>query len=162
MTKKLEEEFNLPPLEEALAKENPEEVPSIEETKQEIVAMEDALSVSEKINMAFKEVKGLEEHEVEMNDIAKEALSSYKQLMSLGMNVGDMAAGKVFAEASNMLKIALDASDGKAKAKLQQIDLMIKKARLDNTSGKSGDKTADGDILYDRNELLKIINKNDK
>ena len=60
MTKKLEEEFNLPPLEEALAKENPEEVPSIEETKQEIVAMEDALSVSEKINMAFKEVKGLE------------------------------------------------------------------------------------------------------
>ena len=50
----------------------------------------------------------------------------------------------------------------KAKAKLQQIDLMIKKARLDNTSGKSGDKTADGDILYDRNELLKIINKNDK
>ena len=68
MTKKLEEEFNLPPLEEALAKENPEEVPSIEETKQEIVAMEDALSVSEKINMAFKEVKGLEEHEHEFGE----------------------------------------------------------------------------------------------
>ena len=161
MTKKLEEEFNLPPLEEALAKENPEEVPSIEETKQEIVAMEDALSVSEKINMAFKEVKGLEEHEHEMNDIAKEALSSYKQLMSLGMNVSDMAAGKVFAEARNMLKIALDASDGKAKAKLQQIDLMIKKARLDNNTGKN-ETTADGELLYDRNELLKIINKNDK
>jgi len=162
MTKKLEEEFNLPPLDEALAKENPEEVPSIEETKQEIVAMEDALSVSEKINMAFKDVKGLEEHEHEMNDIAKEALSSYKQLMSLGMNVSDMAAGKVFAEASNMLKIALDASDTKTKAKLQQIDLMIKKARLDSNTGKGGDINADGNILYDRNELLKIINKNDK
>ena len=31
MTKKLEEEFNLPPLEEALAKENPEENEAIEE-----------------------------------------------------------------------------------------------------------------------------------
>ena len=52
-----------------------------------------------------------------MNDIAKEALNSYKQLMDLGMNVSDMAAGKVFAEASNMLKIALDASDAKNKSK---------------------------------------------
>ena len=118
--------------------------------------------VSEKIDMAFKEVKGLEDHEVEMNDIAKEAIDSYKQLMSLGMNVSDMAAGKVFAEASNMLKIALDASDSKTKAKLQQVDLMIKKARLDNNTGRSGDTTADGSIVYDRNELLKIMNKNDK
>ena len=80
--------------------------------------------------MAFKEVKGLEEHEHEMNDIAQEALSSYKQLMSLGMNVSDMAAGKVFAEASNMLKIVLDARDGKAKAQLQQIDPMIQKSKI--------------------------------
>ena len=164
MTKKLEEEFNLPPIEEALAKEDQEyeDTPTLEETKAEIVHIEDQLSVSEKINMAFKEVKGLEDHESEMNDIAKEAIDSYKQLMSLGMNVSDMAAGKVFAEASNMLKIALDASDSKTKAKLQQVDLMIKKARLDNNSGRSGETTADGSIVYDRNELLKIMNKNDK
>lgn len=164
MTKKLEEEFNLPPIEEALAKEEQEkeDTPTLEETKAEIVHIEDQLSVSEKINMAFKEVKGLEDHESEMNDIAKEAIDSYKQLMSLGMNVSDMAAGKVFAEASNMLKIALDASDSKTKAKLQQVDLMIKKARLDNNSGRSGETTADGSIVYDRNELLKIMNKNDK
>ena len=159
MTKKLEEEFNLPPIEEVTEKES---LPTVEESKETIEEVQGAISVSEKINLAFKEIKGLEEHEVEMNDIAKKAIESYEQLMNLGMNVSDMAAGKVFAEASNMLKIALDASDGKAKAKLQQIDLMIKKARLDNTSGKSGEKTADGDILYDRNELLKIINKNDK
>ena len=164
MTKKLEEEFNLPPIEEALAKEEQEkeDTPTLEETKAEIVHIQDQLSVSEKINMAFKEVKGLEDHESEMNDIAKEAIDSYKQLMSLGMNVSDMAAGKVFAEASNMLKIALDASESKTKAKLQQVDLMIKKARLDNNSGRSGETTADGSIVYDRNELLKIMNKNDK
>ncbi len=162
MTKKLEEEFNLPPLQDALDKEKEEQTPTIEETQNEIVEIEDALSVSEKINMAFKDVQGLEEHELEMNDIAKEALKSYKSLMSLGMNVSDMAAGKVFAEASTMLRIALDASDTKTKAKLQQIDLMIKKARLDSNTGNGKNNDAAGNILYDRNELLKIINKNDK
>ena len=162
MTKKLEEEFNLPPLDEITdvvpAKEDTEEV--IEETKT-------ALSVSEKINLAFKEIKGLEDHEVEMNDIAKKAIDSYEQLMNLGMNVSDMAAGKVFAEASNMLKIALDASDAKTKAKLQQIDLMLKKARIDKFSDKgSGDTESVTATVFDRNDLLRIIKdenvKNDK
>ena len=131
MTKKLEEEFNLPPIEEAT-----EQVPSVQESQEEIEEVQDALTVSEKINAAFKEIRGLEDHEVEMNDIAKKAINSYEQLMNLGMNVSDMAAGKVFAEASNMLKIALDASDAKTKAKLQQIDLMLKKARIDKFSDK--------------------------
>jgi len=153
MTKKLEEEFNLPAMEEvtdiAPPKEDTEEV--IEDTK-------NALSVSEKINLAFKEIKGLEDHEVEMNDIAKKAIDSYEQLMNLGMNVSDMAAGKVFAEASNMLKIALDASDAKTKAKLQQIDLMLKKARIDKFSDKgSGDAQSVEATVFDRNELLKLI-----
>ena len=125
MTKKLEEEFNLPPIDEVT-----DIAPTKEETEEIIEETQNALSVSEKINAAFKEIRGLEDHEVEMNDIAKKAINSYEQLMSLGMNVSDMAAGKVFAEASNMLKIALDASDAKTKAKLQQIDLMLKKNKL--------------------------------
>ena len=155
MTKKLEEEFNLPPIEEAIKSETP----TIKETKNEIVKVADALSVSEKINMAFREVKGLEDHESELNDIASKAIESYESLMNLGMNVSDMAAGKVFAEASNMLKIALEASDSKTKAKLQQIDLMIKKARLDNQLGEGSNRNDSGQKLFDRNELLKIINK---
>lgn len=155
MTKKLEEEFNLPPIEEAIKSETP----TIKETKNEIVKVADALSVSEKINMAFREVKGLEDHESELNDIASKAIESYESLMNLGMNVSDMAAGKVFAEASNMLKIALEASDSKTKAKLQQIDLMIKKARLDNQLGEGSNRNDAGQKLFDRNELLKIINK---
>ena len=152
MTKKLEEEFNLPPIEEVS-----EQVPSVQESKQEIEEVQDALTVSEKINAAFKEIKGLEDHEIEMNDIAKEAINSYKQLMDLGMNVSDMAAGKVFAEASNMLKIALDASDAKTKAKLQQIDLMLKKARIDKFSDKGNNEEAVQATVFDRNDLLKII-----
>lgn len=154
MTKKLEEEFNLPPMEEVT---ETDVVPTVEETKEVIEEVQGAISVSEKINLAFKEIKGLEDHEVEMNDIAKKAINSYEQLMSLGMNVSDMAAGKVFAEASNMLKIALDASDAKTKAKLQQIDLMLKKARIDKFDNKSGETEAVQATVFDRNDLLKII-----
>lgn len=152
MTKKLEEEFNLPPIEEVT-----EIVPTVEESKEAIEEVQDALTVSEKINLAFKEIKGLEDHEVEMNDIAKKAINSYQQLMDLGMNVSDMAAGKVFAEASNMLKIALDASDAKTKAKLQQIDLMLKKARIDKFSDKGANEETVQATVFDRNDLLKII-----
>ena len=152
MTKKLEEEFNLPPIEEVT-----ENLPTVEESKEVIEEVQDALSVSEKINAAFKEIRGLEEHEVEMNDIAKKAINSYEQLMNLGMNVSDMAAGKVFAEASNMLKIALDASDAKTKSKLQQIDLMLKKARIDKFSDKGTNEETVQATVFDRNDLLKII-----
>jgi len=160
MTKKLEEEFNLPPLEEVLGKDEEEVVPTIEESKNQIVEVQEAMSISDKINTAFKEIKGLETHETEMDDIGKKAIDSYEQLMNLGMNVSDMAAGKVFAEASNMLKIALEASDAKTKAKLQQVDLMIKKARLDKQTGNS-EETVTANV-FDRNELLKIINQSDK
>ena len=156
MTKKLEEEFNLPPMEDVLDTEQ-EVVPTVQETQEVIEEVQGALSVSEKINLAFKEVKGLESHEVEMNDIAKKAIDSYEQLMSLGMNVSDMAAGKVFAEASNMLKIALDASDAKTKAKLQQIDLMLKKARIDKFSDKGANEESVQATVFDRNDLLRII-----
>ena len=115
------------------------------------------LKFSSVVPLAFKEIKGLEEHEVEMNDIAKKAIESYEQLMNLGMNVSDMAAGKVFAEASNMLKIALDASDAKTKAKLQQIDLMLKKARIDKFDNKGSESESVQATVFDRNDLLKII-----
>ena len=117
MTKKLEEEFNLPPMNEE--SEIEEVTPTVEASKTQIEEYKEALSVSEKVNLAFNEVKGLEVHDTEMTDIAKEAMDSYRSLMDLGMNVSDMAAGKVFAEASNMLKIALDASDAKTKANLR-------------------------------------------
>ena len=155
MTKKLEEEFNLPPMDEALEAEN---VPTIAETKQEIEVVSNGLTIAEKISDAFKEIRGLGDHETEMDDISSKALDSYAQLMSLGMNVSDMAAGKIFAEASNMLKIALEAKDTKTKAKLQQLDLMIKKARLDKTKNQNeGYDDSGPTAVYDRNELLRIM-----
>ena len=150
MTRKLEEEFNLPHMDEQA------EPVTKEEAQMQIQTVEDALSVSEKINMALAEVRGMEAHDSEMDEIAQQAVESYEQLMSLGMNMTDMAAGPVFNNAANMLKIALEAKDSKTTRKLKQIDLMLKKARLDQQSGKvedSGNITA-----LDRNELLKMLN----
>ena len=164
MTKKLEEEFNLPPIEDVLpeAQENSNDeafnaVATIDE-------VQEAITISEKIDNALAEVRGMEVHDSEMDAIAVEAMQSYQQLMSLGMNMTDMAAGQVFNNAANMLKIALEAKDSKVQRKLKQIDLMLKKARVDQTAKKIGDSDAEeiSSNTFDRNELLKMLGKSDK
>ena len=164
MTKKLEEEFGLPPLEDVL--------PEVQENANEeafnaVATMDEvheAISISEKIDNALAEVRGMEVHDSEMDAIAVEAMLSYQQLMSLGMNMTDMAAGQVFNNAANMLKIALEAKDSKVSRKLKQVDLMLKKARVDQTAKKLGDSDAEeiNSNTVDRNELLKMLGKSDK
>ena len=164
MTKKLEEEFNLPSIDEATAQENTEATQKFDVAEVTAVDIEDvktALSNAEKIDHALQNLKGLEEHDNEMDDIAQQAVDSYQQLMNLGMNVGDREAGSIFDSAAKMLKTALEAKDSKIDSKLKQIDLMIKKGRLDNNA-KESSGTASGGQAVDRNELLKIINSDKK
>jgi hypothetical protein len=159
MTKRLEEEFNLPPMDDALQAESVSKETALTTAQ----TLEDAITISEKINNALAEVRGMEGHDGEMDEIAKEAIDSYQQLMSLGMNMTDMAAGPVFANAANMLKIALEARDSKVTRKLKQIDLMLKKAKLDQQTDKSEPAAEElSATVFDRNELLKLINQKDK
>jgi len=155
MTKRLEEEFNLPSMD--------DDLPQRDEIKLEehlpITTLEDALSVSEKINSALAEVRGMEAHDSEMDDIASQAVESYEQLMGLGMNMTDMAAGPVFSNAAAMLKIALEAKDSKTTRKLKQIDLMLKKANLDAKLAKEDSSVETTATMLDRNELLKMLGK---
>jgi hypothetical protein len=168
MTKRLEEEFNLPPLSQALGNQDSKDqhVPDIAETQTEIQLVHDAISISEKVNSALSQIKGLEQHESEMDEVANMAIESYEKLMDLGMNVSDMAAGKVFSEASNMLKIALEAKDAKTKRKLDQIELMLKKIRVDKlrNHGVELDDNVTSTQTFDRNDLLKLMKeaRNDK
>jgi hypothetical protein len=157
MTKKLEEEFNLPPLEEVQEQDPipPQEIESVD-----VADIQQALSIAEKIDNALQNVKGLDQHDFEMDDIAQQAVDSYQQLMNLGMNVSDRDAGSIFDSAAKMLKTALEAKDSKINTKLKQIDMMIKKARLDSNSGDYEGSGSSGTVL-DRNELLKIINQKD-
>jgi hypothetical protein len=155
MTKRLEEEFNLPPIDES-------DIPSSDDIQHDIVEVEDAISISEKINSALSQVRGMEAHDGEMDEIAREAMESYQALMSLGMNMTDMAAGPVLNNAATMLKIALEAKDSKVTRKLKQIDLMLKKANLDqrDTSRKPEAEDIPAQAL-DRNDLLKMLSKKD-
>ena len=162
MTKKLEEEFNLPSMEEALASDEVEKFTEAPKTEiVEIAEVEKALSNAEKIDHALRNVEGLEDHNIDMDSIATQAVDSYQQLMNLGMNVSDRDAGGIFDSASKMLKTALDAKDSKINSKLKQIDMMIKKARLDNNAGSYTGGESSKEQTFDRNELLKIINNKD-
>jgi hypothetical protein len=163
MTRKLEEEFNLPHMDEM----DNDNIPATTEDSLPLQSVEEALSISEKINGALQQVRGMEAHDSEMDTSAKQAIESYEQLMSLGMNMTDMAAGPVFNNAANMLKIALEAKDSKVTRKLKQVDLMLKKANLDQRAAAKGEDS--GGIptqanVFDRNELLKILGegKSDK
>jgi fructose-1,6-bisphosphatase/inositol monophosphatase family enzyme len=163
MTKKLEEEFNLPPMDDVPEhSESPADFDeNLSEDNSDLTTIEEALTISEKINGALAEVRGMESHDSEMDEIASQAVDSYEQLMSLGMNMTDMAAGQVFNNAANMLKIALEAKDSKVTRKLKQIDLMMKKARLDQQAEKNNPDSAQEvqATTMDRNELLKMISE---
>lgn len=175
MTKKLAELFNLDADEQANVDVDSEEVSEekqeestdiIETTESEMAQISDAIEISEKINNALQAVENIDTHDSEMDEIAKEAMKSYKDLMDLGMNVADMAAGQVLTNASQMLKIALEAKDAKVSRKLKQVDLMLKKARIDQLERKQSpaddDSNVDAGKPLDRNELLKLMIDNSK
>ena len=160
MTKRLEEEFNLPPIEEVTEKAEvvEQEVVELPATKQEV---DDALDIAERINEALPQVKGLTNADVELDDIASKALESYEELMRLGMNVQDVHAGRIFDNAANMLKVALDSKSAKIDKKLKMVDLQLKRQKLDQDLDPDQANNPNQQI-FNRNDLLKFINKDDK
>ena len=169
MTKKLEELFNIPSMDDEPDTElvEPDFDDDIEEvvevdTETEIMEISEAMELATRINTALAEVRGMEEHDGEMDEIAQKALDNFDQLMSLGMNLTDMAAGPVFSSATQMLKVALEARDSKVSRKLKQVDMMIKKANLDHRKDTaSGGTQQVQPNVYDRNELLKMLGGDD-
>lgn len=153
MTKKLEELFNLASSE----KEEPEfELPP--ETKE---VTEQALDSLDKIEKALPQVRGLESADVEMDQLADLAQSSYKDLMDLGMQVDSRFSSEIFSVAGAMLGHAITAKTAKVTKKLKMIELQLKKATLDQKNA-SKDKEIENTPLgegksLDRNELLKAL-----
>lgn len=158
MTKKMEDFFNLPPTEKPAEEE---ELPTKSREQLMIDAKEiySSLSTAEKIDYALPTVIGLDAHDTDMDDIARKAVNTFNDLISLGGNVPDMHAGKIYEVAGQMLKTALDAKNAKADKKLKMIELQLKKVRseqIDLEQG-NGDKRQLGGGEFDRNELLKYI-----
>jgi len=158
MTKKMEEFFNLP------SSDEPEETTAPPAKTKEQLMIEareiySSLTTAEKVDYALPTVVGLDTHDSEMDDIANKAVKTFEDLLSLGGNVPDMHAGKIYEVAGQMLKTALEAKNAKAEKKLRMIELQLKKVRaeqIDLDQGNGERKGATGGE-FDRNELLKYI-----
>lgn len=165
MTRKLEQEFNLPSMDELKELSQQEvvavgiEPAPITNTSTEVVTT--ALTNAEKIDSALPKVDGVNKHDGDMENIAEKAMDSYEELMSLGMNVQDAHAGRIFETAGKMLQIAMDSKNAKVDKKLRMIDLQLKKLRIDAMEG-TNTGSNDNSAIMDRNQLLSFLNKKDK
>ena len=160
MTKKLEELLNLPESKEILKEKNStKHIDDQKETMRDIAEFD-------KISAALPQVKGLGEMaDKELEDIAQRALSSYEDLMDLGMNVESRYSGRVFEVAGGMLKTSLDAKVAKMDKKLKMIELQLKKEKIDKDSSKNDEGSifaGEGHVVTDRNSLLEKLKNMDK
>lgn len=178
MTKKIEDELNLPRLKDALQKLNEQDEDSEPHMEQEQGAdIEDpnaaesyqqAVQKTKKLENDLIDYESIERHDQEMDEVSDEAMSSYKDLMDLGMNIEAKHSGQIFEPAVQMLKIALDARNSKSEKKLRLMRLQLEQARLQRDLNKDNDNNpADGGegedaITTDRNSLLNMLEQMQK
>ena len=159
MNKKLTELFEL---EEDNSSINEE---LIQHAEMDIITTETYDTLS-KIENALPQVRGLEASDTEMDELAKTATDSYKDLMDLGMQVDSRFAAEIFNSASSMLGHAITAKTAKINKKLKMLDLQLKKAQLDHKIASKTEEIESTPLgegsLVDRNELLKSILANNK
>jgi hypothetical protein len=159
MTRKLQELFEM-------AQDSSDEM-GVELPENTLEITEQTLNNIEKINNALPQVRGLEAADIEIDDLANLATSSYKDLMDLGMQVDSRYSSEIFSVASNMLGHAITAKTAKMTKKLKMIELQLKQAQLEDKLSKK-EKELDATPVglgqaLDRNELLKmLLAKNEK
>ena len=161
MTQKLQELFDLPPLE------------SVTETSTENIQEQETLlatitDINEKIDQALPGVRDLETADAELDDLANLARENFENLVNLAMNVEARYSGPILQSASQLLGHAITAKQTKLDKKLRMIDLQLKKARLDHQisrdqSSSDSDNIQDGvGVVLDRNAMLEQILKKNK
>ena len=137
MTKKLESLFELPENQEVIEEQQESRAKDVadEQYKKKLVKVEETEDISaqvDKISSALPRVSGLgAKADQELDDIADKAMSSYEDLMDLGMNAELRYSGRIFEVAGGLLKTSLDAKVAKMDKKLKMLDAQIKKQKLD-------------------------------
>ena len=168
MTKKLEALLNLAPAPEEL--DNQVDTAEAQAVIEENQAVIDAVNTTiDKIDAALPMVRDLEAGDNELDELAKMATDSYRDLIDLGMNVDSRFAGTILQTAGVLLGHAITAKTAKMDKKLRMIQLQLQKARLDHQITKDSKKDDEEEpidgkgIVLDRNALLaSILEKNKK
>jgi hypothetical protein len=167
MTKKLEEVFGFPPIDEADTELDTqiEETPIPDNLQEEINAAHATIDMANRVDIALPTVTDMATAERELDNLANIAQEQSERLMDLGFNVDDRNAGKIFEVAATLLKTAVDAKTVKLDKKLKMIDLQLRKARLDRDLEKDkGDgatvlDASDSGLTGNRNDIVKAILK---
>lgn len=154
MSRKLEDELGLPPMEDEVIEET-SLIEQRDRAVEEARVIMSSLTASEKVDAALPTIRGLEIHDSEMDDISRKAVETYEELIALGRNAPVMYSCKVYEVAGQILKTAMDARDSKIDKKLKMLDLQMKKIKMDNDSG---DSKGSGDGL-DRNDIMSAIKR---
>jgi hypothetical protein len=156
--KKLEDVFNISSDEEEIESSDTEQ----NETVNEEETIQQALTNAKNLEKELIDIKGFEDHDEEMDELAKMAVTAHKDLLDLGMNVEIRHAGEIFSTSSTMLKIAVDAKNNKVEKKLKLLKLQLDKLKLDRATSNENpiDAPIDGNaVKLDFNELLKEFKK---
>ena len=177
MTKKLEEEFNLPPIEDfRLTTIEPDELElTIDDANRQIALTQGSMELTDRVDAAIPMVQGLDQLDRELDEYATKAMQTFEDLIDLGKNVEDRHAAPIFDSASKMLTAALQAKQAKINKKLDILNIQLKKAKLDLDTRKleasikeDGDEPEEleGRVVSGRTEMLAElmanIKKNDK
>lgn len=177
MTKRIEDELNLPRLEDII-KEAEDDQPTlpvepVEESPEEVIDSEDVSNVANALqnikpsDLASTDPMGTVDHEMETNEIYDAAMRAYKDLLDLGFNIESKHAGaNAFSPAAKMLEIALKASQSKATKKMERIKAIMEQELHDRELRKNeedgvieGDTSGGGSFLAHRNDLMNKIRK---
>jgi len=181
MTKKLEEELNLPAIEDMLPENQQEEVESTAEAiKANIVEYQSDMGMLERVDTALPTVEGLQEIDREMDQYAQKAMDTFDDLVDLGKNVEDRHAAPIFDSAAKMITAALQAKTAKLDKKMKMLELQQRQHRLEKESEKidayvaarkkeigiEDPESIEGTLIGDRtamlNEIMKNIKEKDK
>jgi hypothetical protein len=166
MTKKLEETFNLPPM----------DIPEIEDISMEEIQsysedeMHEIMERADKIDAALPQVSGLDGMDTDYDEYARKSIDAFEDLIDLGKNVEDKFAADIFNAAGTMMANALNAKTNKAQKKIEMIKLQIHKAKLEHerdkldylkqrhlkTPAPDAEET-EGHVLTTRNSMLNDI-----
>lgn len=160
MNKKIEDVFDLPPME-----SNYDDEPiKQEETGLDLTQLQHQLDVADKIDAALPMVKDLDALDKDMDAYAQKAMHAFQDLMDLGQNVEDRHAAAIFDTASKMMTNAITAKTAKMDKKLKMVQLQLQKAKHDHAvqmqhAKITGEDPVQGEAqeFEDRNSLINAV-----
>ncbi len=150
MTKKVDEFFDLPPLEEALAEQNADKLEcELEEVSNTLTNLPRNAGILANVME--------DQHDRETEEIRKKAIALCDEVAEVARNVNPERSARLFEVAGQMLKTGLDAANSKSEKQLKAAKLKLEARRLKIDDELIGEISHGKVILADRNALLKQL-----